>query len=219
VLGYDADDAGQNAALKIYQWEDSYEIRLSVADLPRERTRPTSVRRTGPPGAAVEAPARSSSSAWSGSSGRRPASVEGRAAAAKAAVALVAEHPSDLVRDQYLMQLAEQVGIDVDRLRQAAAGSGRPDPGRRPEPAGTPPPRPPARDRSEIEALRVAVHEPGLVAALLDEALFVDPVIREAYESWRPRLRSTRHSNAPEVKCTTCWNGWRWRISPGSTTP
>jgi hypothetical protein len=27
----------------------------------------------------------------------------------------------------------------------------------------------------------VAVHEPGLVAALLDEVLFVDPVVREAY--------------------------------------
>jgi DNA primase len=109
-------------------------------------------------------------------------SVEGRAAAAKAAVALVAEHPSDLVRDQYLMQLAEQVGIDVDRLRQAASGSGRPEAPRRPEPAGNAiRPRPPAYDRSEIEALRVAVHEPALVAALLDEVLFVDPVVRDAY--------------------------------------
>ena len=52
------------------------------------------------------------------------ASVEGRAAAAKAAVALIAEHPNDLVRDQYLMQLAERVGIDIDRLRRAAAEGG-----------------------------------------------------------------------------------------------
>jgi DNA primase len=184
VLGYDADDAGQNAALKIYQWEASYEIRLSVADLPPGKD-PADVGQEDPArlAAAVEA--------------ARPflqfrlerllrgadlTSVEGRAAAAKAAVALVAEHPSDLVRDQYLMQLAEQVGIDVDRLRQAASGSGRPEAPRRPEPAGNAiRPRPPAYDRSEIEALRVAVHEPALVAALLDEVLFVDPVVRDAY--------------------------------------
>ncbi|MDQ1515860.1 MAG: primase [Actinomycetota bacterium] len=184
VLGYDADDAGQNAALKIYQWEASYEIRLSVADLPPGKD-PADVGQEDPArlAAAVEA--------------ARPflqfrlerllrgadlASVEGRAAAAKAAVALVAEHPSDLVRDQYLMQLAEQVGIDVDRLRQAASGAGRPEAPRRPDSAGNAiRPRPPAHDRSEIEALRVAVHEPALVAALLDEVLFVDPVVRDAY--------------------------------------
>ena len=184
VLGYDADDAGQNAALKIYQWEDSYEIRLSVADLPKGLD-PADVGQENPEqlAAAVQ--------------NARPflqfrldrllrtadlASVEGRAAAAKAAVALVAEHPSDLVRDQYLMQLAERVGIDVDRLRKAAVERTRPNgPPRREQAEAAERRRPQARDRSEVEALRVAVHEPGLVAALLDEVLFVDPVVREAY--------------------------------------
>src|SRR5207245_5149392 len=98
------------------------------------------------------------------------ASVEGRAAAAKAAVALVAEHPDDLVRDQYLMQLAERVGIDVDRLRRAAAeaepgpadGAGRREGPRRDGAGGrrdrsdgreaaerAARPRPPARDRRQ----------------------------------------------------------------------
>jgi DNA primase len=106
------------------------------------------------------------------------ASVEGRAAAAKSAVAVIAEHPDDLVRDQYLMQLAERVGIDVERLRRAAA----------PAPGSSPPPRAdtgrrrlPARDRPEVEALRVAVHEPALVADRLDAGLFADAVVREAY--------------------------------------
>jgi DNA primase len=184
VLGYDADDAGQNAALKIYQWEDSYEIRLSVADLPPGKD-PADVGQESPEQLAAAV------------GNARPflqfrldrllraadlASVEGRAAAAKAAVALVAEHPNDLVRDQYLMQLAERVGIEVDRLRRAAVERGRPDGPAQREPAGAAERRrPPARDRSEVEALRVAVHEPALVAALLDEVLFVDPVIREAY--------------------------------------
>jgi DNA primase len=184
VLGYDADDAGQNAALKIYQWEDSYEIRLSVADLPPGKD-PADVGQENPEqlAAAVQ--------------NARPflqfrldrllraadlASVEGRAAAAKAAVALVAEHPSDLVRDQYLMQVAERVGIDVDRLRKAVVERTRPEgPPRREQAEAAQRRRPAARDRSEVEALRVAVHEPGLVAALLDEVLFVDPVVREAY--------------------------------------
>jgi DNA primase len=169
VLGYDADDAGQNAALKIYQWEDSYEIRLSVADLPVGKD---------PADVGQEDPARLAAAV----EGARPflefrlerllraadlASVEGRAAAAKAAVALVAEHPSDLVRDQYLMQLAERVGIDVDRLRRAAAEPARPatfggSVPRRPEPAGNATrPRPPARDRNRSPAGRRPRAGPG----------------------------------------------------------
>jgi DNA primase len=93
----------------------------------------------------------------------------------------VAEHPNDLVRDQYLMQLAERVGIDVDRLRREAATPAGPAPARRDEAGNGVRPRPPALDRSEVEALRVAVHEPALVAALLDEVLFMDPVVHDAY--------------------------------------
>ena len=184
VLGYDADDAGQNAALKIYQWEASYEIRLSVADLPPGKD---------PADVGLEDPAQLAAAV----AGARPflefrlerllraadlGSVEGRAAAGKAAVALVAEHPSDLVRDQYLMQLAERLGIDVDSLRRAAVEPVRADGAvRRERSDQTARPRPSARDRTEVEALRVAVHEPAIVAALLDDALFVDPVVREAY--------------------------------------
>jgi DNA primase len=187
VLGYDADEAGQNAALKIYQWEDSYEIRLSVADLPKGMD-PADLGQESPEQlAAAVANARPFLQFRLDRLLRAAdlASVEGRAAAAKAAVALVSEHPNDLVRDQYLMQLAETVGIDVDRLRRAAADRSGPNgPARRESIQREAPAerrRPAPRDRSEVEALRVAVHEPALVAALLDEALFVDPVVREAY--------------------------------------
>jgi len=185
VLAYDADDAGQNAALRIYQWEASYEIRLSVADLPPGQD---------PADVGLSDPARLAAAV----AGARPflefrierllraadlGSVEGRAAAAKGAVAVIGEHPDDLVRDQYLMQLAERVGIDVDRLRRAAAaGAGAAGASSAPPPrAGAARRRVPARDRAEVEALRVAVHEPGLVADRLDGALFADPVVREAY--------------------------------------
>ena len=194
VLAYDADDAGQNAALRIYQWESSYEIRLSVADLPPGQD---------PADVGLADPARLAASV----EGARPflqfrlerllraadlASVEGRAAAAKSAVAIIAEHPNDLVRDQYLMQLADQVSIDVDRLRRAIAdssgGASRGDRSDRPSRYATGQsgnearrPQAPVRDRTEVEALRVAVHEPALVADRLDGALFIDPVVHAAY--------------------------------------
>ena len=189
VLAYDADDAGQNAALRIYQWESSYEIRLSVADLPPGQD-PADVGLADPARLAKAVEAARPFLAFRLERLLRAAdlgSVEGRAAAAKGAVAIVAEHPDDLVRDQYLMQLADRVGIDVDRLRRATTET-KPEPSGRRAPshggdpgAGPPRERPPARDRSEIEALRVAVHEPELVADRLDGALFADPVVHEAY--------------------------------------
>jgi DNA primase len=45
---------------------------------------------------------------------------EGRARAAEAALAVIAEHPSDLVRDQYLMEVASRTQIDPERLRADA---------------------------------------------------------------------------------------------------
>jgi DNA primase len=45
-------------------------------------------------------------------------SAEGRARAADAALAVVAEHPDALVRDQYVMSLADRCRIDAARLRE-----------------------------------------------------------------------------------------------------
>ncbi len=185
VLAYDADDAGQAAAERIYQWEAQYDMRLSVADLPAGQD-PADVGRADP-AALVAAVA-----------GARPflrfrldrllasaetQSAEGRAKAAKAAVALVAEHPDDLVRDQYLMDLAGRLDIDVDRLRRAAAAPGAkappgPSPGR---PVAAAPRRPAPLEGPEVEALRVAVHAPELVAGRILPEVFAEPVAREAF--------------------------------------
>src|SRR6202035_3536211 len=43
---------------------------------------------------------------------------EGRAPAAAAALTAVAEHPDDLVRDQYVMRLADLCQIDTAKLRE-----------------------------------------------------------------------------------------------------
>src|SRR5581483_8025030 len=216
VLAYDADDAGQNAALRIYQWEASYEIRLSVADLPPGQD---------PADLGLSDPARLAAAV----AGARPflefrierllraadlGSVEGRAAAAKGAVAVIAEHPDDLVRDQYLMQLAERVGIDVDRLRRPAP---RPRTPRRPGPvrrgAGPRPGTGPRLKRCESPFTSRASSPTGSTAPSSPI-----PWCGRRTACWRPRLRSTRRSNAPEARCTSCCSDWRSRTCRGPTT-
>jgi DNA primase len=179
VIAYDADAAGQAAAERFYRWEQQFEVRLKVAALPAGRD-PAEV--------------------WLGDADALAASIdqarpflefrvqrvldgadlttaEGRAAAANAAVGVIGEHPDDLVRDQYLMRVAERTGIDVERLRGAVDRARR---GARPLPVPVPGAGPrgrPARpvDQVELEALRAAVHFPALVADRLDPVLFADP--------------------------------------------
>ena len=48
--------------------------------------------------------------------------AEGRARAAESALAAVAEHPVDLVRDQYVMQLADRCRLDAAKLQSSWEG-------------------------------------------------------------------------------------------------
>ena len=86
------------------------------ADLARQRSRrPAPGRRRGP--ALPGLPARTGS--WPGPICVHP---KGRARAAAEAMAVVAEHPNELVRDQYLMQVADRCRVDPDRLRAGELG-------------------------------------------------------------------------------------------------
>ena len=194
VLAYDGDAAGQGAAEKWYGWEQRFEIQLQVADLPAGRD-PADVWRDDPQQllAAVERAApflqfrldRVLAAADF-------ASLEGRAQAAEEAAAIVAEHPSDLVRDQYVMKLAGELDIDADRLREAVSkATGRPraqaPAPRRPQvehddESSAPAPRARPIDRRETDLLRWAIHEPELVVDWLEPYLFTDPVARDAFE-------------------------------------
>jgi hypothetical protein len=87
----------------------------------------------------------------------------------------VREHPVDLVRDQYVMLVAERTHIEPDRLRGLLDGAGRR------MAAPTAPPRRP--EGPEVEALRLAVHRPEEVADTLHEALFSDPVVLDGYRA------------------------------------
>ncbi|MCU4183933.1 DNA primase [Acidiferrimicrobium sp. IK] len=156
VLAYDADGAGQAAAEHFYEWERRFDLDIRVAALP--------------PGADPADLARSDPDALKAAiDDARPylgfrlarlfaaadlSTPEGRARAATTAMALVREHPSDLVQDQYLMEVADRCRLSPDRLRTMEAappggeGSGRsaasgPAPGAAPggsrRAGGTPP--------------------------------------------------------------------------------
>lgn len=197
TLAYDTDSAGQAAAEQWYRWEHEYDLAVRVADLPAgqdpgdlwrdDRDRLLKSLEKAQPFLRFRLDRALGAADLS--------TLEGRGRAAETAAALVAEHPSELVRDQYVMELSGRLEIDADTLRNAVADArARPQratnargPRHVPnsdEPEGAPPPPPVARevDRREIDLLRWAIHEPELVADWLDRALLLDPIARDAYD-------------------------------------
>jgi len=190
VLAYDADSAGQAAAERFYEWERKFEVDIVVAAIPAGAD-PADLARRDPAGLAAAV------------SGARPflgfrldrvldsadvRSPEGRARAAARAMAVVAEHPNELVRDQYLMQVADRCQIDPERLRSGAwrtwavgqaeqAGGASRQQNRR---AAAGPVRPVSAG-PELEALRLAVHRPDAVADRLVAVFFDDDLCRAAF--------------------------------------
>jgi DNA primase len=119
VLAFDADRAGQAAAERFYQWERDHDLEVAVADLPASMD-PADLAQHDPERlvAAVEhaAPFLRFRLERVFSSGDLT-TLERRARTAEAALAMVAEHPIDLVRDQYLMDVAGRCRIEPERLR------------------------------------------------------------------------------------------------------
>ena len=197
ILAYDGDAAGAGAADRWYRWEQELELEVRVADLPAgkdpgdlwrdapdqllaslERAEPFLQFRVDRVLAAADL-----------------STIEGRARAAEAAARMVAEHPSELVRDQYAIQLAGSLDLDVDGVRSQVTRAAmeprrelhqhrRPSRSEHDGEIEQPPDRvePLRVDRRELDVLRWAVHDPALVADWLDEALFLDPVARGAYD-------------------------------------
>ncbi|PZS18262.1 MAG: DNA primase [Acidimicrobiales bacterium] len=123
VLAYDADSAGQAAAERVYEWERRHEVDIAVVALPGGSD-PAELGRRDPQAllAAVSA--------------ARPYlefrvdrmlslaaldTVEGRVKAAEAALAVVVEHPNEMVRDQYLMTVAGHCRVPPGQLRTIMA--------------------------------------------------------------------------------------------------
>lgn len=215
VLAFDADGAGTAAAERLYAWERQHDLELRVATLPAGRD-PADLAREGP------------EELRSAVAGARPylefrierllalgdqTTTEGRARTASQALELVAEHPDPLVRDGYVMALADRCRLPAqhlrsllaERRRQAAAPAGRErlpvtQPARRPSTparegrtlsgaeAGAPAQGPggaplPPARGPALEALRLAVLRPELVSDRLDPVCFPEGPLRSAFEA------------------------------------
>jgi len=173
VLAFDPDAAGQAAAERVYEWEKKHEVEVAVAAIapgadPAElaRTDPDQLRRSV--AEAVPFLGFRVERILDGANLRTP---EGRGKAAETALAAIVEHPSELVRDQYVMAVAGRCQIEPDRLRTSLRSGGI-----RPVVRVTPARRRRTRaDTPETEALRLAVSSPTEVVPLLHEVLFDDP--------------------------------------------
>ncbi len=206
VLAYDADAAGQAAAERYYEWERRFDVDIRVAALPAGADPADLAQRDAAALAGVIADARPYLAfRLERLFGRADLSTpESRARAAAAAMAMVTAHPNELVRDQYLMQVADRCRVEPDRLRQMqTADAGRAgSPGatasaRRSIPSGRSGggdataagparpegPIPVAVAGPELEALRLAVHRPEAVADRLELVLFAHPLSRACFEA------------------------------------
>ncbi len=120
VLAFDADTAGQSAAGRFYEWERRLEIDVAVADLP-PGSDPGELARTDPDrlrAAVDEAKPFLRFRVERILDAAQLDTSEGRAKAADAALGAVAEHPDNLVRDQYVMQVAERCRLEPPPLRE-----------------------------------------------------------------------------------------------------
>lgn len=212
VLCFDQDKAGQNAAARLYEWEKRHEIELAVAALP-DGADPADLARTDPDALKL---AISSARPFLGFrveralAGEDLAVPEGRTRAAERAIAAIAEHPNPLVRDQYLLAVADQTRHNPEQLRGLLAHAvANPPPEERSATADRerhapdhgsgdePPPRDepefddgPALDgpvgdeiRAGRDALRLAIGRPEEVVGWIDACLFVAPDQREAFRA------------------------------------
>ena len=189
VLAFDADAAGQAASARVYEWERKFEVDVAVADFPKG-VDPADLARTDPGRLAAAIEDATPMLGFRVDRALRSADLqtpEGRARAAGAALEVIAEHPSDLVRDQYLMDVASRCRMTPERLREIAADPAQQrrrseviDVRDRPD---APPRRASHNDSSELELLRLAVGSGDEVFALADTALLADPDVVEAYDA------------------------------------
>jgi DNA primase len=208
VLAYDGDAAGQSATSRVYEWERTHEVDVAVMSLP-DGMDPAELAAKDPEAlrvAIAEAKPFLAFRVERAMASFDHSTPEGRARAAEAALAMVAEHPSALVRDQYVLTIADRCRLEPQLVRDSLArhvaggarsASERSERRRRDD---EPPPMPPPEDEwaqqmmpsapsqptgggPGLEALRLAVHRPDLVAGRFEPFLFVDPDQRRAFEA------------------------------------
>jgi len=178
VLAYDADAAGQAAADKFYGWESRFEVQIGVVDMPAGSD-PADLAREHPERLLASVDAATPylgfrlERLFASSDLSHP---EGRARAAGEAMSMIAGHPDPLVRDQYVMVVADRCGVTPERLRTMSAP-------REERPVAVVRKRLVTVAGPEMEALRLLVQKPADIAGLLDASMFSPGVALEAYSA------------------------------------
>lgn len=178
VLAFDADAAGQGAAERFYEWEQRYQVQVSVARFPAGKD-PGDLSLSDP--AALSAAVDNAlpflgfrlNRVLNSKSVRSP---EERARMAEQAMAVVNEHPNRDVRKIYAGQVASHVGMPVNDL-VAVAERGAPRPTVRLAPVR----RVGAPENAEFVALALLLQRWDDIAPWLLEVLFADEVCRRAF--------------------------------------
>ena len=178
VLAFDADAAGQGAAARFYEWEQTHAVEVSVAKLPPGKD-PGDLAQSDP---AALAQAVDSAMPFLGfrlqrTLNSRPMdSPEHRARLAEEAMAVVNEHPNANVRKLYAGEVAAKVGLPVGDLVQIAErGARRPAVQVAPRRSRGP------MENAEFAALVLLVQDWDSIAPWLIEPLFDDDANRMAF--------------------------------------
>ncbi len=180
VLAFDADAAGQGAAQRFYEWEERYQVRVSVARFPDGKD-PGELSVSDPEGLrhAVD-----TALPFLGFrvnrvlNSRKLRSPEDRAQVAGEAMTLVNEHPNAEVRKLYAGQVATHVGIPPADLVALAARRVK-----SPTVRVTPVRRIGAAENAEFVCIAMLLQRWDDIAPWLMEELFADEVARRAFLS------------------------------------
>jgi DNA primase len=179
VLAFDADAAGQGAAERFYEWEEKYQVEVSVATFPGGKD-PGELAQQDPDELAKavdEAKPFLGFRLGRVVDGKVPQSPEAMTRLGEAAMAVINEHPNVNIRKLYAGQVATQVGLPVaDLVSLAERGV------RRPQLAvARPKQRSAHRQNGEFVAISLLVQDWNSIASWLVEALFSDEVYRRAF--------------------------------------
>jgi len=179
VLAFDADQAGQGAAERFYEWEKKYKVSVSVAKFPSGKD-PGDLASSDPEGlveAIKEARPFLGFRLDRVLAGKRIDSPESRSRLAEQAMAVVNEHPDLNVRKLYAGEVASHVGIPAADLVKLAERRTR-------QPAVEVPVATQAtqyRENAEFIAIALMIDQWNEIAPWMVEALFVDEVNRRAF--------------------------------------
>jgi DNA primase len=119
VLAFDADTAGQSAAARIYESERRHGLEVVVAAFPAGSD-PGDMARRDPDSLRLSVERAVPFLEFRierAMAAEDLHTAEGRVRAAEAALASIAEHPNELVRDQYVVSVADRTKIPPDQLR------------------------------------------------------------------------------------------------------